>query len=250
MTSKKKTTKKKAVTKVEPKVTALSREQKLAIIEEAITRVPLSQSADHYFGTKSWPTFTRPATTWELMQFAEWWTRQGLDEVMQFAEVRTATDYVWLLRWNYSTGQPAGELQIEHGTAVETPSWCKFGMRQFGGTAYNLIDYPDTFEAIWEALKCLRDWRQVLSGIPDNPTDNPTNKKKRRPFVRCLEHEDEEIRILAAALNGRPKSKSRPAITKEVLAKLRGDKIAITTKDANTILDRMDRYELRHREKK
>lgn len=245
MTSKKKTTKKKAATKARPKASALSREQKLAVIEEAITRVPLSQSADHYFGTKSWPTFFRPATTWELMQFAEWWTRQGLDEVMQFAEVRTATDYVWLLRWNYSTGQPAGELQIEHGTAVETPSWCKFGMRQFGGTAYNLIDYPDTFEAIWEALKCLRDWRQVLSASPDKTTNSTTKEKKRRPFVRCLEHHNEETKLLAAALNGRPLGKSRLEFTKEFMAAHR--KVKITSKQARSILNTMDRHEQREK---
>lgn len=249
MTSKKKTTKKKAATKARPKASALSREQKLAVIEEAITRVPLSQSADHYFGTKSWPTFFRPATTWELMQFAEWWSRQGLDEVMQFAEVRTATDYVWLLRWNYSTGQPAGELQIEHGTAVETPSWCKFGMRQFGGTAYNLIDYPDTFEAIWEALKCLRDWRRMLSASGNDSTFYSTNEKKGRPYVWCLTHKDEELKLLAAALNGRPSGKTRLEITKSFLAKRR-ETTSITSKQAEAALKRLDQYEWRRSNEK
>ena len=90
MTSKRKTT-----AKDKPKAAAPSREQKLAVIEEAIDRLPV----------------TRPR---KLEEFAEWWTKFGLPEVMAFHEVRTDTAVIWLLRWSYSSGQPGGELQIDH----------------------------------------------------------------------------------------------------------------------------------------
>ena len=81
-------------------------------------------------------------------------------------------------------------------------------------------------------------------------TFDTTNEKSGRPFEACLKHEDSEIKLLAAALNNRPQGKSRVAVVKEVLAKLRGSKATIAIKDAERILGTMDTYERRHREKK
>jgi hypothetical protein len=219
-------------------VVALTTDQKLAILEEAIERVPAWQGTE-----------LRPATTWELMQFAKWWQRQGLGEVMQFAEVITATNYAWKVQWYYSTGQLADELLIEHGTAVTTPKWRKFGSRFFGGVEYNLADYPDTAEAVHGTLKCLKDWRRMLSASGNNSTPHSTNEKKDRQFVWCLTHKDDELRLLAAALNGRPAGKTRLEITKAFLAKKR-DIANITNKQAEALLKRLDQYEWRRSNEK
>lgn len=235
---KKSTTAKKSKPVAEAPVVALTTDQKLAILEEAIERVPTWQGTE-----------LRPATTWELMQFAKWWQRQGLGEVMQFAEVTTATNYAWKVQWYYSTGQLAGELLIEHGTAVTTPKWCKFGSRFLGGVEYNLTDYPDAPEAVHGTLKCLKDWRRMLSASGNDSTPYSTNEKKDRLFVWCLDHKDEELKLLAAALNGRPAGKTRLEITKAFLAKRR-DIANITNKQAKAALKRLDQYEWRRSNEK
>ncbi len=235
---KKSTTAKKSKPVAKAPVVALTTDQKLAIIEEAVERVPTWQGTEF-----------RPATTGELMQFAKWWQRQGLGEVMQFAEVTTATNYAWKVQWYYSTGQLADELLIEHGTAVATPKWCIFGTRFFGGVEYNLTDYPDTAEAVHGTLKCLRDWRRMLSASGNNFTPHSTKEKKDRQFVWCLEHKDEELKLLAAALNGRPAGKTRLEITKAFLAKKR-ETTSITNKQAEALLKRLDQYEWRRSNEK
>jgi hypothetical protein len=227
MTSKKKTTAKKM-----PKASALSPDQKLAVIAEAIDRLPA----------------TSPH---RLKDFAAWWTAFGLPEVMAFHEVHTDTAAIWLLRWNYSSGQPGGELQIDHAAIPpDEKQPPRYGSRFIRGRRYDNLFPIAVHQASLEAMECLKDWRRMLLSSQKDTTPNPTKEKKGRPFVRCLEHEDKEILLLAAALNGRPEGISRVAFAKEFLTSHRGGKVVITTQDANTILGTMDTYERRHRGKK
>jgi hypothetical protein len=57
------------------------------------------------------------------------------------------------------------------------------------------------------------------------------------------------LRLLAAALNGRPDGKTRPEITKAFLAKRR-DIANITNKQAEALLKRLDQYEWRRSNEK
>lgn len=233
MTSKKKTTaKKKTATKKKPKASALGPDQKLAIVEEALDRLPI----------------TSPH---RLDDFVAWWSAFGLPEVMTFHEVRTDTAVILLLRWSYSSGQPGGELQIDHAAIPADDSQPpRYGSRFIRGRRFDKLFPIAVHQASLEAMECLKDWRRMLLAGQKNATSNTTKGKKEQPFVWCLEHEDEEIKLLASALNGRPEGITKVAFTKEFLAKLRGGKFVITTKQANTRLSTMRTYEQRHRKKK